>query len=116
MGSPAARSFMFNFYIPWCFVAAASNREVVNNNHENADVATSDLQPAGKMTPDRVNGTNGSTAKKPKVAVTVTSYTVAALQVATNSFCQDSLLGEGSFGRVYKADFPKGKVIGCLNI
>lgn len=62
------------------------------------------------MTPDRVHGTNGSTAKKPKVPVTVTSYTVAALQVATNSFCQDSLLGEGSLGRVYKADFPNGKV------
>jgi len=79
-------------------------------------VATSDLQPAGKMTPDRVHGTDGSTAKKPKVPVTVTSYTVAALQVATNSFCQDSLLGEGSLGRVYKADFPNGKVIVYLNI
>ena len=76
----------------------------------------SGLQPAGKMTPDTVHGTNGSTAKKPKVPVTVTSYTVAALQVATNSFCQDSLLGEGSLGRVYKADFPNGKVIVYLNI
>lgn len=64
------------------------------------------------MAPDRVHDTtNGSsTAKRPKVPVTVTSYTVADLQVATNSFCQDSLLGEGSLGRVYKAGFPNGKV------
>ncbi|KAG0515225.1 hypothetical protein BDA96_10G260400 [Sorghum bicolor] len=97
-------------------IERASNREVLNNNHENAVVATSDLQPAGKMTPDRVHGTNGSSAKKPKVPVTVTSYTVAALQVATNSFCQDSLLGEGSLGRVYKADFPNGKVLAVKKI
>ncbi|XP_066369261.1 protein STRUBBELIG-RECEPTOR FAMILY 8-like [Miscanthus floridulus] len=97
-------------------IETASNREVLNNNHENAVVATSDLQPAGKMTPDRVHGTNGSTAKKPKVPVTVKSYTVAALQVATNSFCQDTLLGEGSLGRVYKADFPNGKVLAVKKI
>ncbi|CAD6336178.1 unnamed protein product [Miscanthus lutarioriparius] len=97
-------------------IERASNREVLNNNHENAVVATSDLQPAGKMTPDRVHGTDGSTAKKPKVPVTVKSYTVAALQVATNSFCQDTLLGEGSLGRVYKADFPNGKVLAVKKI
>ncbi|XP_066377507.1 protein STRUBBELIG-RECEPTOR FAMILY 8-like [Miscanthus floridulus] len=97
-------------------IERASNREVLNNNHENAVLAASDLQPAGKMTPDTVHSTNGSTAKKPKVPVTVTSYTVAALQVATNSFCQDSLLGEGSLGRVYKADFPNGKVLAVKKI
>jgi len=99
---------------PSCFSVAASNREIPipNNSHENAVVATSDLQ---KMTPERVYGANGSTAKKAKVPVTATSYTVAALQVATNSFCQDSLLGEGSLGRVYKADFPNGKVAAYPN-
>lgn len=45
-----------------------------------------------------------------QVPMTATSYTVAALQVVTNSFSQDSLLGEGSLGRVYKAEFPNGKV------
>lgn len=98
-----------------CSVAAASNREVMDSSHDNAAVATSDLQlqPAGKMTPDdRAHGPNGCTAKRPKQVpvTTVSSYTVAALQVATNSFCQDSLLGEGSLGRVYKAVFPNGKV------
>lgn len=61
------------------------------------------------MTPERVYGKNGS-MRKTKVPITATPYTVASLQVATNSFCQDSLLGEGSLGRVYKADFPNGKV------
>jgi hypothetical protein len=57
-----------------------------------------------------VYGINGSPAKKIKVPGAATSYTVASLQVATNSFCQDSLLGEGSLGRVYKANFPNGQV------
>jgi len=61
------------------------------------------------MTPERVYGKNGS-MRKTKVPITATPYTIASLQVATNSFCQDSLLGEGSLGRVYKADFPNGKV------
>ncbi|CAL5048840.1 unnamed protein product [Urochloa decumbens] len=101
-------------------IESASNREtpIPNNSHENAVVATSDLQPNGKMTPERVYGTNGSASavKKAKAPVTVTSYTVAALQVATNSFCQDTLLGEGSLGRVYKADFPNGKVLAVKKI
>ncbi|XP_008649052.1 protein STRUBBELIG-RECEPTOR FAMILY 8 isoform X4 [Zea mays] len=102
-------------------IETASSREVLNNNHENSAVATSDLQHAGKMmmTPDRVlhDTTNGSsTAKRPKVPVTVTSYTVADLQVATNSFCEDSLLGEGSLGRVYKAGFPNGKVLAVKKV
>jgi hypothetical protein len=84
--------------------------EVRNNNHANDAVTTSVLQPTGKITADRIHGRNGSTSKNMKIPVTATSYTVAALQVATNSFCQDSLLGEGSLGRVYKADFPNGKV------
>lgn len=49
-------------------------------------------------------------------SVTANPYTVASLQVATNSFCQDSLLGEGSLGRVYKADFPNGKVLAVKKI
>ncbi|XP_062178602.1 protein STRUBBELIG-RECEPTOR FAMILY 8-like [Phragmites australis] len=96
-------------------IEKASNREIWTN-HENVVVATSVRQPSEKMTPERVYGTNGSTAKMTKVPVMATSYTVAALQVATNSFCQDSLLGEGSLGRVYKADFPNGKVLAVKKI
>lgn len=76
---------------------------------DDTSIATVKLPPAEKMTPERVYGKNGS-VRKTKVPITATPYTVASLQVATNSFCQDSLLGEGSLGRVYKADFPNGKV------
>lgn len=83
-----------------------SNREIPEQGHENTVMK---VLPAEKMTPERVYGQNGS-MRKTKVPITATPYTVASLQVATNSFCQDSLLGEGSLGRVYKADFPNGKV------
>ncbi|XP_011031832.1 PREDICTED: protein STRUBBELIG-RECEPTOR FAMILY 6-like [Populus euphratica] len=49
--------------------------------------------------------------KKPVAApVNVKSYSVADLQMATGSFSVDRLLGEGSFGRVYRAEFDDGKV------
>lgn len=37
-------------------------------------------------------------------------YSVADLQIATDSFSIYNLVGEGSFGRVYKAQFGDGKV------
>jgi hypothetical protein len=49
-------------------------------------MATVKLPPHEKMTPERVYGKNGS-MKKTKISVTATPYTVASLQVATNSFC-----------------------------
>ncbi|KAI3510304.1 hypothetical protein L1887_17189 [Cichorium endivia] len=44
------------------------------------------------------------------------SYTVAALQTATNSFSQQNIIGEGSLGRVYKGDFPRGKIMAIKKI
>jgi hypothetical protein len=74
--------------------------------------AVADLKPppAEKLTVERIQGKNGS-VKRIKSPITATSYTVASLQTATNSFSQEFLVGEGSLGRVYKADFPNGKVI-----
>jgi hypothetical protein len=92
-----------------CFGFVASSREIPEPNLEDASIATVKLPLPEKMTPERVYGKNGS-MRKMKVPITATPYTVASLQVATNSFYQDSLLGEGSLGRVYKADFPNGKV------
>ena len=65
--------------------------------------------PAEKLTVDRMSK-NGS-LNRMKSPITATSYTVASLQTATNSFSQEYLIGEGSLGRVYKAEFPNGKVI-----
>lgn len=66
--------------------------------------------PAEKLMVERVQGKNGS-VKRIKSPITATSYTVASLQAATNSFSQEFLIGEGSLGRVYKAEFSNGKVI-----
>uniref|UniRef100_A0A0D9VQD5 Protein kinase domain-containing protein n=1 Tax=Leersia perrieri TaxID=77586 RepID=A0A0D9VQD5_9ORYZ len=38
-------------------------------------------------------------------------YSVADLQMATDSFSMDNLIGEGTFGRVYRAQFTDGKVL-----
>jgi len=55
-------------------------------------------------------------AKKAAVVVpsNVNTYTVSDLQVATNSFSVDNLLGEGTFGRVYRAQFEDGKVFNFI--
>lgn len=57
-------------------------------------------------------------AKKPvpvkkaiKLPTNLTSYSIADLQMTTGSFSVDNLLGEGSFGRVYRAQFDDGKVL-----
>ncbi|XP_006657962.3 protein STRUBBELIG-RECEPTOR FAMILY 7-like isoform X2 [Oryza brachyantha] len=44
------------------------------------------------------------------------AYTVADLQVATGSFSPDNLIGEGSFGRVYKAKVNDHKVLAVKKI
>ncbi|KAH7546982.1 hypothetical protein FEM48_Zijuj01G0258800 [Ziziphus jujuba var. spinosa] len=46
----------------------------------------------------------------------VTSYSIADLQVATGSFSVENLLGEGSFGRVYRAQFSDGKVLAVKKV
>lgn len=73
--------------------------------------AVTDLKPppAEKMAAERLQGNSGS-IKRMKSPITATSYTVASLQTATNSFSQEFLIGEGSLGRVYKGEFPNGKV------
>nr|XP_010939841.1 protein STRUBBELIG-RECEPTOR FAMILY 6 isoform X1 [Elaeis guineensis] len=43
--------------------------------------------------------------------IKATVYSVADLQMATNSFAIDNLIGEGTFGRVYRAQFSDGKVL-----
>lgn len=75
--------------------------------------SVSDLKPppAENVMVDRLQGKNGSIRRVKSPPITGTSYTVAALQTATNSFSQENLVGEGSLGRVYRAEFPNGKVI-----
>lgn len=65
--------------------------------------------PAENLTTERVPVKSGS-VKQMKSPITSTPYTVASLQSATNSFSQEFIIGEGSLGRVYRAEFPNGKV------
>ncbi|KAL9263445.1 STRUBBELIG-RECEPTOR FAMILY 8-like protein [Drosera capensis] len=71
--------------------------------------------PAEKSMVGGMHVRNGS-LKRVKSPVTATSYTVASLQIATNSFSQENLIGEGSLGRVYKAEFPNGKILAVKKI
>lgn len=54
--------------------------------------------------------------KADTVPIKATVYSVADLQVATDSFGIDNLIGEGTFGRAYRAQFSDGKVCIYLNI
>lgn len=51
------------------------------------------------------------TKKAITAPIDVPSYSIADLQVATDSFNIESLIGEGSIGRVYRAQFDDGKVL-----
>ncbi|XP_022742225.1 protein STRUBBELIG-RECEPTOR FAMILY 2 [Durio zibethinus] len=57
-----------------------------------------------------------SLARKRKFEMNAKVYTLAELQLATNSFSEDNLLGEGSLGSVYKAEVPDGQVFAVKNI
>ncbi|CAL4937915.1 unnamed protein product [Urochloa decumbens] len=55
---------------------------------------------------------NKPVAKKSNITpIKATVYSVADLQMATDSFNFDNLVGEGTFGRVYRAQFNDGKVL-----
>lgn len=73
--------------------------------------AVTDLTPppAEKLVVERV--AKSGSLNKIKSPISAATYTVASLQTATNSFSQEFLIGEGSLGRVYRAEFSNGKVI-----
>ncbi|KAK3188451.1 hypothetical protein Dsin_028012 [Dipteronia sinensis] len=91
------------------------NTEVSEQRVKSA-AAVTDLTPppVEKLVVDRVSK-NGS-IKKVKSPITATAYTVASLQTATNSFSQEFLIGEGSLGRVYRAEFSNGKIMSVKKI
>ncbi|KAL2345976.1 hypothetical protein Fmac_007261 [Flemingia macrophylla] len=62
-------------------------------------------------------------SKKPTIAkktvtapANVKAYSIADLQIATGSFSVDHLVGEGSFGRVYRAQFDDRQVLAVKKI
>ncbi|XP_042485817.1 protein STRUBBELIG-RECEPTOR FAMILY 8-like isoform X2 [Macadamia integrifolia] len=77
-----------------------------------------DLKPSPpeKLMGERVPGSSGSGKRAKSPITTATSYAIASLQTATNSFSQECLIGEGSLGRVYRGEFPNGKVLAIKKI
>ncbi|KAG6542069.1 hypothetical protein Mapa_016533 [Marchantia paleacea] len=70
------------------------------------------LPPSGyKPVPADISSGRPSSVKSLRSTISASVYSVADLQVATNSFAQENLIGEGSLGRVYRADFPDGQVL-----
>ncbi|ERM99434.1 protein STRUBBELIG-RECEPTOR FAMILY 7 isoform X1 [Amborella trichopoda] len=54
--------------------------------------------------------------REKKAPISANPYSIADLQIATGSFGIDNLIGEGSIGRVYRAQFPDGKVLAVKKI
>ncbi|KAI4343219.1 hypothetical protein MLD38_027748 [Melastoma candidum] len=95
---------------------SSSKRSVSSETHEqriNWSSAVADLKPPPV---DEVVPTKNRSIKRVKSPVNATSYTVATLQSATNSFSPDNLIGEGSLGRVYRAEFSNRKVMAIKKI
>ena len=86
-----------------------------------ADQVTIELPPTLNLKPpptDRLKSEDAEelpsrplAPKKNAPPINAKIYPVADLQIATNSFSVDSLIGEGSVGRVYRGQFGDGKVI-----
>ncbi|CAN6449162.1 unnamed protein product [Victoria cruziana] len=97
-------------------LGSVSNMEV-HEQMAKVDQSVASLKPlsADKMVGERLvsKATSGKRGKSP---ITAASYTIACLQTATNSFSQECLVGEGSLGRVYRAEFPNGKVLAVKKI
>lgn len=57
-----------------------------------------------------------SFSRKSRIPIGTKIYSVAELQAATDSFSEPNLLGEGSLGSVYKAEFPGGQIFAVKNV
>lgn len=60
--------------------------------------------------------TKSSSSKVNRSNISLTPFSVADLQAATDSFSQGNLIGEGSMGRVYRAEFANGQVLAVKKI
>ncbi|KAK9133238.1 hypothetical protein Scep_012766 [Stephania cephalantha] len=98
-------------------VDKVASTEMQDQRVKSAVTATAELKPPPieTLVGDKVLGSNDS-GRRARTPISATSYTVASLQTATNSFSQDYLIGEGSLGRVYRAEFPGDKVLAVKKI
>ncbi|KAL5698606.1 Protein STRUBBELIG-REPTOR FAMILY 6 [Ranunculus cassubicifolius] len=79
--------------------------------------AAMNLRPPPKSFDEDDSTVKPIVVKKTNTApITATAYSVADLQMATGSFSVENLIGEGSVGRVYRAQFDDGKVLAVKKI
>ncbi|XP_038903127.1 protein STRUBBELIG-RECEPTOR FAMILY 2-like isoform X2 [Benincasa hispida] len=57
-----------------------------------------------------------SFSKRSRFPEKTKTYTVAELESATNKYSEENLLGEGSLGSVYKAEFPDGQILAVKRV
>lgn len=81
-------------------------------------ISSSPLEITLKPPPSERNKSTGDkgfgsifASKRTKNPISATEYSIADLQMATNSFSQDNLIAEGALGRIYRAEFPDGKIL-----
>ncbi|CAI0431190.1 unnamed protein product [Linum tenue] len=59
----------------------------------------------------RVNTTKGSYSEVPDESLELPMFDLESIEIATDSFNTENLLGRGGFGPVYKGKLPDGKVV-----
>ncbi|MCO5591891.1 hypothetical protein L7F22_045884 [Adiantum nelumboides] len=64
---------------------------------------------------EKVLGRKAS-SRRAKSAISASAYSVADLQLATNSFSQEQLLGTGALGPVYRGELPNGKLLAVRKV
>ncbi|KAK4485379.1 hypothetical protein RD792_008018 [Penstemon davidsonii] len=82
-------------------------------------ISTSPMITPSRLPPIRTRTMKTSRRKsfsKSKMPINAKAYTVAELQIATNGFSEENLLGEGSLGSVYRAEFPDSLILAVKNI
>ncbi|GKV25799.1 hypothetical protein SLEP1_g35189 [Rubroshorea leprosula] len=79
-------------------------------------LATRHILPVQPTGPDKMCKRRKSLVKQHNMTRIANAYTLAELQLATNSFSEENLVAEGSLGSVYKAEFPDGHVVAVKNI
>ncbi|CAM8993787.1 unnamed protein product [Rhodiola kirilowii] len=74
------------------------------------------VEPTKPFIKDDIESKPVATKRVRKTKINLPLYSVADLQMATGSFNVDNLVGEGSFGRVYRAQFDDGKLFAAKKI
>ena len=106
---------MARFPHHFCFASSGTDYTSVSGT---GSPHTSGFSSSPMITPSRLPAVRTRTLKLPRtksfsksrMASAPRVYTIAELQIATNSFGEEHFIGEGSLGSVYKAHFPDGTV------